>query len=942
MREPLPAASPTRGAPADPPANLSSAFSELPPSARAVQLSRDLGYLEQEQQKQLEGLIEVQRELDQLPIDCFVCRVAAMEGFAAAVQLGLESGDQLQSEGDAEMRLGTTLRRLCTRIRGLQVLGIMDRRMRALRGRCKELWAQPSRLSRLSALSGALAVSAAGMSLASTRDGPPVQGVGPSVDELCAEVCPAEQPCGSGLDGWAAVLEVVLGREPLGAALLANSSRAFPDMMANSLLFFAAAKSDVHVLRVMMAISPASPSTLQCHGAHAACLQGLGAPLAALMTAPSIKQQLQLLKAIMPHVFQQPTGATDIEAFLRITRARLTVRIDDEGGGAVNDTALHVAAYGYDHEGILSLLLRDGGNMIDTADSHGRTALHYAADAQDQVAALVNVFAEPPAGTTPVSAQRTVPAVRMAADHLQSEVVSALSAAQLATVRLLLAYGADPNAQATLSGSTPLHLAARSGATAVVELLVQHAGRSALESRNRHGWTPLMLAASLGHAHTCRVLLRLGARADARNAMGRDASWYAGAAASAMGPKDAQALFGPIQRPLPRILLARRSNATESDLHSSISGAGVNLSASVSGGWGAHDETDTTTNSGGFAAMFGLTDSDMESSPRDGGDGLSDLLGLCDVDVRSKSLDPAVFESDYLLASRPVLIQGAADEIPARRLGGGGWNWQRAEFFARVGQEVFNVQKLPMWKGKLLREQSTAAGIAMEGGEDDITLAEYFDSYARHRYKRPLSWNGPRNQSLWSEMEHDLTWPAAVSAPTVRRPGSGDGYFGLFMGPQGSGVTMHHHKSAWNALLFGLKLWVLTPPHASAFRRDEMAADSFSSEGHGWLRAALARAQREPGVHKASGVHSSEEENGTGRRHLFCVQREGDVLFVPHGWGHSTLNLRESIGVANFFLDEDAVGYRPSKIFHSNRGIRSLQTALGVTAPSDFDPDGHP
>ncbi len=185
--EPLPAASPT-GAGAPAPANLSSAFSELPPSARAVQLSRDLGYLEHEQQEQLEGLIEVQRELKQLPIGCFVCRVAAMEGFAAAVQLGLESAGQLQSEGDAEMRLGTTLRKLCGRVRGLQVLGTMDRRMRALRSRCKELWAQPSRLSRLSELSGRLAVSAAGVGLAGTRGWPPVQGVGPFVDELCAEV----------------------------------------------------------------------------------------------------------------------------------------------------------------------------------------------------------------------------------------------------------------------------------------------------------------------------------------------------------------------------------------------------------------------------------------------------------------------------------------------------------------------------------------------------------------------------------------------------------------------------------------------------------------------------------------------------------------------------------------------------------------------------------
>ena len=143
---------------------------------------------------------------------------------------------------------------------------------------------------------------------------------------------------------------------------------------------------------------------------------------------------------------------------------------------------------------------------------------------------------------------------------------------------------------------------------------------------------------------------------------------------------------------------------------------------------------------------------------------------------------------------------------------------------------------------------------------------------------------------------------------------------------------MHHHKAAWNALLHGRKLWVLTPPAQSSFRRAELAYDSFSKEGQGWMDEAERRWRGGTGAAAQSGA----------QRQLFCVQKAGDMLFVPAGWGHSTYNLRESIGVANFFLDADAVGYRPAKIFHSSRGIRSLATALGMTSPSDFDPDGHP
>lgn len=206
-------------------------------------------------------------------------------------------------------------------------------------------------------------------------------------------------------------------------------------------------------------------------------------------------------------------------------------------------------------------------------------------------------------------------------------------------------------------------------------------------------------------------------------------------------------------------------------------------------------------------------------------------------------------------------------------------------------------------------------------------------------HKHPLSWTNPKNTTLWSELEKDLSWPFAFKSPTVLRTGAEEGHYGLFMGPQGSGVSMHYHKSAWNALLYGRKLWVLTPPSQSMFRRNELAAKSFGNGpgGQGWFEEAVERSKD-----RAVNEVNISNRNNTESRRLYCVQRAGDVLFVPQGWGHSTMNLRESIGIANFFLDEDAVGYRPSKLFHSSRGIRSLQTAAGMTSPSDFDPDGHP
>ena len=215
----------------------------------------------------------------------------------------------------------------------------------------------------------------------------------------------------------------------------------------------------------------------------------------------------------------------------------------------------------------------------------------------------------------------------MAAGRSQAAVVAALSAAQLATTNLLLAYGADPNAVAAVSGSTPLHLAARSGAAAVVELLLR-AGAT-LEARNRHGSTPLAVAAAGGHPGACSALLRAGARPGARDAHGRTAGWYAAAAGSAMPPADADRLFG-----LAAAAPAAGADASNAKVGAAAAGGG----GGVGGGWGGLDD----------ATVWG---------------GASAALELCEVDRRPSELAPQAFEAEYLLGSRPMLLERGADNM---------------------------------------------------------------------------------------------------------------------------------------------------------------------------------------------------------------------------------------------------------------------------------------
>ena len=103
----------------------------------------------------------------------------------------------------------------------------------------------------------------------------------------------------------------------------------------------------------------------------------------------------------------------------------------------------------------------------------------------------------------------------------------------------------------------------------------------------------------------------------------------------------------------------------------------------------------------------------------------------------------------------------------------------------------------------------------------------------------------------------------------------------LYVGANGSGNPCHYHQQTWNALVAGRKLWTLHPPNAT-----------FYSELHPrrWLGKAARHADASGGA-------------------LQCEQRPGDVLFVPKLWGHCTLNLGETVGVATPFSLRGGVDY---------------------------------
>ena len=104
-----------------------------------------------------------------------------------------------------------------------------------------------------------------------------------------------------------------------------------------------------------------------------------------------------------------------------------------------------------------------------------------------------------------------------------SPLIEAILKNKYTLVVQLLKHGANPNKH-NISGSSPLHIAARKGFNQIVDLLV-HKGASidALDKINR---TPLIIASIYNNVNTIEFLLKLGANKSIRDINGNDALIY--------------------------------------------------------------------------------------------------------------------------------------------------------------------------------------------------------------------------------------------------------------------------------------------------------------------------------------------------------------------------------------------------------------------------------
>ena len=125
----------------------------------------------------------------------------------------------------------------------------------------------------------------------------------------------------------------------------------------------------------------------------------------------------------------------------------------------------------------IAQMLIDAGCRLDETDGDGCTALYVAMDEGNEEVCelLLKSGASPDIGNSDIGSDNTL-------------LAWAASRRRLAQVRLLLKHGADPNKPGK-SGLYPLHMAARCGAKAVLEVLIENGADPTRTCRTHRGCT---------------------------------------------------------------------------------------------------------------------------------------------------------------------------------------------------------------------------------------------------------------------------------------------------------------------------------------------------------------------------------------------------------------------------------------------------------------------
>jgi hypothetical protein len=226
-------------------------------------------------------------------------------------------------------------------------------------------------------------------------------------------------------------------------------------------------------------------------------------------------------------------------------------------------------------------------------------------------------------------------------------------------------------------------------------------------------------------------------------------------------------------------------------------------------------------------------------------------LGECGIERRG-SISVEEFERDYR-GQKPVIMTAATDN---------------AAFRARVTWDW-----LLETKGAQLARISSPVHKGVRPDVMDLRLPVRNYLLSMHRYNTSAS---PSFNYLFTygktffTQEESADWQSHPVLPQGRI--ADDGVF-FAVGQQGTGLPFHFHKEAWNEAVAGLKRWSVYPP-SEVPPAHYLMIDSHAE----WLQTVL------PKLLPAE-------------RPAECLQRPGELVYVPEGWWHAVVNVEPTMAV---------------------------------------------
>jgi hypothetical protein len=270
---------------------------------------------------------------------------------------------------------------------------------------------------------------------------------------------------------------------------------------------------------------------------------------------------------------------------------------------------------------------------------------------------------------------------------------------------------------------------------------------------------------------------------------------------------------------------------------------------------------------------------------------LGETLDHCNFDViDAGAMRPSEFVRDYVALAKPALIRNAMTNWAAFR------HWAREAVVERYGTCRLHAGVVPYGKysglpDKFFGERTVSAFLSehMVRGKGD---ADDFVSPW-------LLFSNRLNQQSGGRFLEDFEIPRLFASlcPSYSSPQFSLGY-------TGAGASFHFHAAAFNGLAFGLKRWFIVRS-GFAWREgvngNQPIADWLLGQGKG-VGTGSKGGPSYPALAKSGALAE-------------CVQRPGDVVYVPALAAHGTVNLKTSVNMAQEFCAFDFKRGDPTHVF---------------------------